>query len=364
MPIGIFDSGYGGLTILKEIRRRLPQYDYLYLGDNARAPYGSRSFELVYDFTLQAVNALFERGCQLVILACNTASAKALRSIQQNDLPKIDPSKRVLGVIRPTVEALPGVSASKHIGLLATPGTVASHSYALEMETMDPEMTITEHACPMWVPLVENNEANSPGADYFVKKYIDEILAKDTLIDTLVLGCTHYPLLIEKISEYVGSNMKVISQGALVAESLADYLSRHHEIETKCGKEGGLKFLTTENQEKFDEIASFFIDSEVHSQRITLQSPCRSETSELLESIKEHMPEEAIPLLDAFITLYPSDDEAYTIRGIKHWALGQRSLAINNYLSAIRINPESRAKMALQAANDILDYYNKDLLNP
>ncbi len=311
MPIGIFDSGYGGLTILKEIRRRLPQYDYLYLGDNARAPYGSRSFELVYDFTLQAVNALFERGCQLVILACNTASAKALRSIQQNDLPKIDPSKRVLGVIRPTVEALPGVSASKHIGLLATPGTVASHSYALEMEKMDPEMTITEHACPMWVPLVENNEANSPGADYFVKKYIDEILAKDTLIDTLVLGCTHYPLLIEKISEYVGSDMKVISQGALVAESLADYLSRHHEIETKCGKEGGLKFLTTENQEKFDEIASFFIDSEVHSQRITLQSPCRSETSELLESIKEHMPEEAIPLLDAFITLYPSDDEAY-----------------------------------------------------
>lgn len=270
MPIGVFDSGYGGLTILKEIQRRLPEYDYLYLGDNARAPYGSRSFDIVYAFTLQAVKALFERGCELVILACNTASAKALRSIQQNDLPLIAPHKRVLGVIRPTVEVLPQLSSSGHIGVLATPGTVASHSYRMEIGKIAPQMNVAEHACPMWVPLVENNEANSPGADYFVKKYIDEIFDIDPEIDTLVLGCTHYPLLIDKIREYVGDRARIVSQGALVAESLADYLRRHPEIERKCEKHGITRYLTTESPEKFDVLASLFMGTPVSSSQLKL----------------------------------------------------------------------------------------------
>lgn len=270
MPIGVFDSGYGGLTILKEIRRRLPDYDYLYLGDNARAPYGSRSFDIVYDFTLQAVKALFARGCHLVILACNTASAKALRSIQQNDLPLIDPSRRVLGVIRPTIEILPSLSSTGHIGLLGTPGTVASHSYTMELEKTAPEMVITELACPMWVPLVENNEADSPGADYFVKKYISQLLEADPLIDTITLGCTHYPILLPKIREFTPPHIKVVAQGKLVADSLADYLHRHPEIECKCAKNGITEFLTTENPEKFDILASMFMEEPVSAKKITL----------------------------------------------------------------------------------------------
>lgn len=272
MPIGIFDSGYGGLTILKEIRKRLPQYDYLYIGDNARAPYGSRSFDIVYDFTLQAVKELFTRGCHLVILACNTASAKALRSIQQNDLPVIAPSRRVLGVIRPTIEILPSLSTTRHIGLLGTPGTVASHSYSMELEKMAPDMTITELACPMWVPLVENNEANSPGADYFVKKYIGELLDSDPEIDTMVLGCTHYPLLMPKIKEFAPPGIKIVAQGSLVAESLADYLFRHPEIDCKCEKNHNISFLTTESPERFDSLASMFMEHPVKSERVTLPS--------------------------------------------------------------------------------------------
>lgn len=357
MPIGIFDSGYGGLTILKEIRRRLPQYDYVYLGDNARAPYGTRSFELVYDFTLQAVKALFEGGCNLVILACNTASAKALRSIQQNDLPNIDPSRRVLGVIRPTVEALDGISRNGHIGVLGTPGTVASHSYALELEKAAPNMKITEYACPMWVPLVENNEADAPGADYFVAKYIDGLMEADGEIDTIVLGCTHFPLLIDKIRNYVGDKIKIVAQGGIVAESLADYLVRHPEIEEKCGKNGNIQYLTTENPDKFNSIASFFMQEEIGATRVILPSLP-------LDIIKDSMPAEAIPQLDSYIALHPNDDEGYRIRGIKHWALGQRSAAINDYLAAIRINPDSKAKMALRTSYDILNFFNKDLLNP
>lgn len=272
MPIGIFDSGYGGLTILKEIRERLPQYDYVYLGDNARTPYGSRSFDIVYDFTLQAVKELFTRGCHLVILACNTASAKALRSIQQNDLPTLDPSRRVLGVIRPTVEVLPSLSSSRHIGLLATPGTVASHSYRMELEKMAPDMAITELACPMWVPLVENNEADSPGADYFVKKYLSQLIDADPEIDTIVLGCTHYPLLMPKIKQFSPPGIKVVAQGTLVAESLADYLVRHPEMESRCAKNHNMTFLTTESSDKFDSFASMFMDCNIKSQRVTLPS--------------------------------------------------------------------------------------------
>ncbi|MCH5237591.1 MAG: glutamate racemase [Muribaculaceae bacterium] len=271
MKIGVFDSGYGGLTILKEIRKRLPQYDYLYLGDNARAPYGSRSFEIVYEFTLQAVKTLFEKDCHLVILACNTASAKALRSIQQKDLPVINPEARVLGVIRPTAEKITSVTSTRHVGLLATPGTVASRSYYLELQKLAPEIIITEHACPMWVPIVENNEILSPGADYFVKKEIDFIFDKDPLIDTLVLGCTHYPILLPVIQKYIPANVKIICQGPIVAESLADYLVRHPEIETVCSKNSGVEYLTTEHPEKFDHLASLFLGHPVESLTISLK---------------------------------------------------------------------------------------------
>lgn len=269
-PIGVFDSGYGGLTILREIRRCLPEYDYLYLGDNARAPYGTRSFDIVYEFTRQAVEELFNRGCHLVILACNTASAKALRSIQQHVLPVTDPDRRVLGVIRPTVEILGEITKTGHIGLLATPGTVRSHSYAMEVEKLNPEMEITEKDCPMWVPLVETGEFNGPGADYFVKKYIDAILEEDPAIDTLILGCTHYPLLLPKIRQYTPQHIRILPQGELVAESLADYLRRHPEMERKCTKGGTIEFLTTESPEKFDTLASLFMQSNVTSTRITL----------------------------------------------------------------------------------------------
>lgn len=270
MKIGVFDSGYGGLTILKDIRKRLPQYDYLYLGDNARNPYGSRSFEIVYEFTLQAVKALFERGCHLVILACNTASAKALRSIQQNDLPSIDPSKRVLGVIRPTVEVLPSITRSGHIGLLATPGTVKSKSYSLELQKLAPELQITEHACPMWVPIVENNEIESPGADYFIEKDVNNILSEDPLIDTIVLGCTHYPLLAHKIKKFLPESVNILCQGEIVAESLADYLNRHSEIESRLSHTASVTYLTTEHTDKFDSLASLFLGKPITSHTLSI----------------------------------------------------------------------------------------------
>ncbi len=268
--IGVFDSGYGGLTILKEIRRRLPEYEYLYLGDNARAPYGNRSFDIVYDFTREAVENLFARGCHLVILACNTASAKALRSVQQRILPERYSGRRVLGVIRPTVEILGNITESRHVGLFATPGTVNSHSYRLEMAKLWPGVHITEMACPMWVPLVEAGEADGPGADYFVMKYADSLLNSDPKIDTIVLGCTHYPLLLPKIREYVKDDIRILPQGEIVAESLADYLRRHPEMEEKCLKGGRVEFLTTESEERFDSLASLFMNEEVHSRRIIL----------------------------------------------------------------------------------------------
>lgn len=270
-PIGIFDSGYGGLTILESIRRRLPTFDYLYLGDNARAPYGSRSFELVYEFTRQAVEELFRRGCHLVILACNTASAKALRSIQQNILPELDPSRRVLGVIRPTVERLGELSTTHRIGILATQGTVASHSYSLEVDKLYGDgMKVTEQAAPLWVPIIENGEAESPGADYFIAKYMNRLLEADPGIDTIILGCTHYPILMPKILAHAPHNIRVVPQGDIVAESLADYLVRHPEIAGKCTQGGHIRFLTTENPEKFDSLASIFISSPVHAEKINL----------------------------------------------------------------------------------------------
>lgn len=269
-PIGVFDSGYGGLTILREIRRLLPEYDYLYLGDNARSPYGSRSFDVVYDFTLQAVRHLFDSGCKLVILACNTASAKALRSIQQRDLPAIDPGRRVLGVIIPTVEAIGGISSSRHVGVMATPGTVMSHSYAIETAKLYPDIKISEVACPLWVPLIENRESDGPGADYFVRKYCEEMLSADPEIDTLLLGCTHYPLILDQIRKYIPDNIKIVPQGELVARSLADYLQRHPEMEKECSKGGAMQFLTTENPDKFNSLASLFLKTEVDARRISL----------------------------------------------------------------------------------------------
>lgn len=269
-PIGIFDSGYGGLTILNEIRRLLPDYDYMYLGDNARAPYGNRSFELVYKFTLQSVKALFERGCHLVILACNTASAKALRSIQQLDLPLIDPSRRVLGIIRPTVESLPSLTSTGHVGILGTRGTIASQSYEMETAKLYPEFSVTGHACPMWVPLVENCEATSPGADYFVKKEVDALMNADKEIDTIILGCTHYPLLLDKILLYSPQGVKIVSQGTIVAESLKDYLMRHPEMDERCSRGGKITFLTTESADRFASMASVFLDEELTASHIDL----------------------------------------------------------------------------------------------
>ena len=258
-PIGVFDSGYGGLTILRQIQKFLPRYDYLYLGDNARAPYGAHSFEVIYSYTLQAVEALFARGCHLVILACNTASAKALRTIQQNDLARLDPQRRVLGVIRPTVETVCELTKTQHVGVLATTGTIHSHSYEMELQKIDPNIVVTGLACPMWVPLVENFEYDSPGADYFVKARIDSILEKDPEIDTLILGCTHYPLLMEKIIKYVPSGVRLVPQGEYVAASLKDYLQRHPEMEQRCTRGGSCHYLTTENAEKFHESAALFM---------------------------------------------------------------------------------------------------------
>lgn len=269
-PIGIFDSGYGGLTILEEILRELPQYDYIYLGDNARNPYGTRSFEVVYEFTLQAVKKLFEMGCHLVILACNTASAKALRSIQQQDLNRLDPTRRVLGVIRPTIEEVGEITHTRHVGILATAGTIRSQSYPLEIKKIYPDIVVSGQACPMWVPLVENKEAEAPGADYFVKKYIKELMNKDPLIDTLILACTHYPILLEKIKKYVPQGVNVMCQGKYVAKSLKKYLHRHPEIEVRCTKNSEYRFFTTELPEKFAESATLFLKQEIQSERINL----------------------------------------------------------------------------------------------
>ena len=269
-PIGVFDSGYGGLTILREIKEALPQYDFIYLGDNARTPYGTRSFEIVYEFTLQAVTKLFEMGCHLVILACNTASAKALRTIQINDLPHLDVTRRVLGVIRPTVEGIGAITHSRHVGVLATNGTILSQSYPLEIRKLFPDITVSSQACPLWVPLVENNEAQGEGTDYFVKKYIDELMAKDPQIDTIILGCTHYPLLLPKIKQYLPAGVEVVSQGAWVADSLKYYLRRHPEMDKKCTKGGRCVYRTTESEEKFTESASIFLNESIRGERINL----------------------------------------------------------------------------------------------
>ena len=270
-PIGVFDSGYGGLTVLKEIISKLPEYDYIYLGDNARAPYGSRSFDTVYRYTLQCVQWFFSQGCSLVILACNTASAKALRTIQQNDLPGIDPAKRVLGVIRPTTEMIGNFSQTKSVGILATNGTVASDSYPVEIAKFFPEIKVYQQACPLWVPLIENNEHQGDGADFFVKKNLESIFRKGRDIDVILLGCTHYPLLNEKIQEYLPSGVKLISQGEIVADSLADYLRRHPEMETKCSKNGGRVFYTTDSTEDFDNHATIFFGEAVRSQHVDLR---------------------------------------------------------------------------------------------
>ena len=270
-PIGVFDSGYGGLTILDKIREVLPEYDYIYLGDNARAPYGTRSFEVVYEFTRQAVNKLFDMGCHLVILACNTASAKALRSIQMNDLPGIDPARRVLGVIRPTVECVGEISKNQHIGVLATAGTIKSESYPLEIHKLFPEIQVSGTACPMWVSLVENNESQDEGADYFIRKYINQLLSKDPQIDTVILGCIHFPILLPKIRQYIPEHISVIAQGEYVAESLKDYLKRHPEMDAKCTKNGNCQFYTTEAEEKFSESASTFLKQQISVKHITLE---------------------------------------------------------------------------------------------
>ncbi|MBQ8939150.1 MAG: glutamate racemase [Paludibacteraceae bacterium] len=280
MRIGVFDSGYGGLTILDAIRRELPQYDYLYLGDNARAPYGTHSFDVIYRYTLQAVKYLFDHDCALVILACNTASAKALRTIQQKDLPLINNKMvNVLGVIRPTVEAVPAITKTGHVGILATPATVSSESYVMELNKIFNSLEISQQACPLWVPLIENGEHLKPGADYFVDLYLRQILEKDPQIDTLVLGCTHYPLLLPKIAQWIKNNGKrfaagdiqVISQGYLEAKSLADYLVRHPEYESQLSQGGSCRYLTTENADRFSQSASLFLSAPVQAEHIDLE---------------------------------------------------------------------------------------------
>ena len=289
-PIGVFDSGYGGLTILDAIRRQLPQYDYLYLGDNARAPYGPRSYSVVYEFTRQAVAQLFQMGCHLVILACNTASAKALRTIQQQDLPRWAggttafpgaggttalPQRRVLGIIRPTAEVIGQLTKSRHVGVMATEGTIKSQSYEMEIEKLHPDIHVTGVACPFWVPLVEYDEATSLGADYFVKKYIDQMMEADPLIDAAILGCTHYPLLLTKIRHYMPPQVQVIAQGSYVAQSLADYLQRHPEIAQHCSKGGHTRYFTSENPERFAEQAQRFLNEPVTATHIDLVEPLK-----------------------------------------------------------------------------------------
>src|SRR4026209_1137961 len=269
-PIGIFDSGYGGLTVMREIVNKLPHYDYVYLGDNARAPYGPRSFETVYRYTLQCAKWFFSQGCPLVVLAGNTAAAKALRTIQQKDLNGIDPQKRVLGVIRPTTEVIGHYSDSKNIGILATAGTVSSKSYVIEIEKFFPEVKVFQQACPMWVPLVENEEYDTHGADYFIKKYINQLLDQSYAIDTILLACTHYPLMHHKIREYTPADIKILSQGEIVGNSLVDYLSRHPEIEKKLSLGGGHHFYTTDSTEDFDKHAANFYGAEIRSVHVDL----------------------------------------------------------------------------------------------
>ncbi len=269
-PIGVFDSGYGGLSVLRDIVERLPQYDYLYLGDNARAPYGTRSFERVYEFTLQAVEYLFAQGCPLVILACNTASAKALRSIQQRDLPRIAPDRRVLGVIRPTAEAVGALSRTGHVGIFATPGTIASESYDIEIKKLNPGFEVYGQACPMWVPIVENLEMETPGAKYFVDREVGRLLEKSGKIDTIILGCTHYPLLYDQIRASVPQGISLVEQGRIVADSLADYLRRHPEMETRLSRGGSIDYLTTEAPDKFGALGSIFMRRPVEARRIQL----------------------------------------------------------------------------------------------
>lgn len=270
-PIGIFDSGYGGLTVMKEILQKLPDYDYIYLGDNARAPYGTRSFETVYRYTLQCVKWFFDRGCPLVVLACNTASAKALRTIQQHDLPGLNPANRVLGVIRPTTEIIGQYTKTKKVGILATNGTVMSGSYPIEIEKFFPDVEVYQEACPMWVPIVENNEHTQPGADYFVQKHLRNIMGHDRDIDTLLLACTHYPLLRDKIEQFLPVGITLLSQGEIVADSLVDYFTRHPEIESRCTKGGSRAFYTTDSTEDFDNHASIFFGKAVSSQHVDLE---------------------------------------------------------------------------------------------
>lgn len=269
--IGVFDSGYGGLTVLKEIVAKLPQYNYIYMGDNSRAPYGNRSFETVYHYTLQCVEWFFKQGCPLVVLACNTASAKALRTIQQNDLPRIAPDKRVLGVIRPTTEVVGQYTKSNKVGVLATNGTVQSNSYVIEIQKFFPKVQVIQEACPMWVPLVENNEYESHGADFFIKKNIHQLLKKDPLIDTILLACTHYPLLLKKITEYTPVDITILTQGEIVANSLADYLHRHPEMETRLLKEGKKRFYTTDAPADFDSHAALFFGQPVLAEHAVIE---------------------------------------------------------------------------------------------
>ncbi|OJU28271.1 MAG: glutamate racemase [Sphingobacteriales bacterium 41-5] len=271
-PIGVFDSGYGGLTVLRELVNRLPQYDYLYLGDNARSPYGTRSFETVYQYTLECVKWFFEKGCSLVILACNTASAKALRTIQQNDLPKIAPDKKVLGVIRPTTEAIGNYSQTNAVGILATSGTVASQSYPIEIAKFFPEVEVYQEACPIWVPLIENNEINNHGSAFFIRKNLHSLFQKGKNIDTVLLACTHYPIMQDQIREYLPVDVKLLSQGAIVAESLADYLQRHPEIEALCSKTNKREFYTTDATEDFDNHATLFFWEPVRSNHVDLEN--------------------------------------------------------------------------------------------
>ena len=269
-PIGVFDSGYGGLTILQDIRERIPEYDFLYLGDNARAPYGTRSFDVVYEFTLEAVQELFDRGCELVILACNTASAKALRTIQQKDLQRIAPDKRVLGVIRPSTEIIGNLTKTGKVGILATPGTVGSMSYVIEVAHFSPEATVYQQSCPMWVPLIESNKYATEAGLKFIREDIESLLAMDPEIDVIVLGCTHYPIIIEYIESFVPSHVKVVAQGKIVAERVENYLANHPEIDSKCSKNGTVEFLTTESKEEFDRNATDYIGIPVDSKHIKL----------------------------------------------------------------------------------------------
>ena len=269
-PIGVFDSGYGGLTVLSEIKKQLPQFDYIYLGDNARAPYGNRSFDVVYNFTLEAINFLFDKGCPLVIIACNTASAKALRSIQQNDLPTISPDKRVLGVIRPSTEEIGTLTQSKHVGVLGTTGTIQSQSYVIELQKFAPEIQVTQHACPMWVPLIENDRHNSVAGKMFIQEDVKALMQKDPKIDTVILACTHYPVIKKQIEEILGQKINVIAQGPIVAEKLADYLSRHTEMEKSLSKNGTMHYFTTENSLVFDQKASQFLSEVIVSEHVEI----------------------------------------------------------------------------------------------